>query len=91
MKDVRFYAEHSTPKDKRARKGNGNVLATFSTRYLGRLGPVVEALGAVSYEPNSPVASTGVSGDHLHRYCRRISEAEARKIHPALFERLDQE
>jgi hypothetical protein len=26
----------------------------------------------------------------LRQKCRRISEAKARKIHPALFERLDQ-
>jgi hypothetical protein len=40
--------------------------------------------------PNSPVAGTGVSLDYLRQKCKRISEAQARTIHPVLFEWLDQ-
>jgi len=49
-----------------------------------------EAIAAVFALHNSRVAGTGVALDYLRQKCRRISEAKARKIHPALFERLDQ-
>ena len=49
-----------------------------------------EAIAAVFDWPNSPVAGTGVACDYLRHKCKRISEAKARIIHPALFERLDQ-
>ena len=40
---------------------------------------------------NSPVTLCGVSAGYLHKRCVRISEALARKLHPALFERIDEE
>ncbi len=49
-----------------------------------------EAIAALFEQPNSPVAGTGVALDYLRQKCKRISEAKARTIHPALFERLDQ-
>jgi hypothetical protein len=49
-----------------------------------------EAIAGLFDRPNSPVAGTGVARDHLHQKCKRISEAKARTIHPALFERLDE-
>lgn len=75
MKGVRFYDER-----------DGNVIAVST----GERCPdgAYEAIGAVYFHPDSPVASTFVSPDHL-RTCKRISETVAREIHPALFQRLD--
>jgi len=98
MKYVRFYLEHKSPKDKRKGSHCGTVFAAFDTmgddfkpRFDGEGYYVLDGLGAVFAEPNSPVASTAASTDYLHQKCKRISEAEAREIHPALFERLDAE
>jgi hypothetical protein len=49
-----------------------------------------EALAALFVRPNSPVAGTGVALGYVRQKCKRISEAQARTIHPALFERLDE-
>ncbi len=49
-----------------------------------------EAIAAVFDWPNALVTGTGVACDYLRQKCKRISEATARTLHPALFERLDQ-
>jgi len=92
MKGVRFYEEY---KDKAAkRKGTeseGNVIAVFvehAGESLLRTG-CHEAVGAVYFEPNSPVGGTQVSPGVLRDRCKRVSEAKAREVHPALFEYLD--
>ena len=88
MKGIRFYLEFS---DKSKRQSGGAVVAALvlngSYWSSGKL--CYEALGALFDRPNSPVAGTGVALDYLRQKCRRISEARARTIHPALFERLD--
>jgi hypothetical protein len=94
MTGVRFYLEFPTPAAK-ARSGrannkhSGNVFAAFLTergRFQG------DGVGAILPEPNSCVAYTGVNiRDWLHKFCKRVPEDLARKIHPALFERLDAE
>ena len=43
----------------------------------------------ISDAPNSYVLTSGVSPEYLRERCRRISESEARRIHPRLFQRLD--
>lgn len=95
MKYVRFYLDHDSPADKRRGRHNGNVIALLDPernwwrdQYSGRL---YEALGATFAWPNSPVATTGVAASYLRTQAKRISEAKAREIHPALFERLDGE
>ena len=50
-----------------------------------------EAVAGLFDQPNSPVAGTGVAIDYLRGRCKRVSEAKARMIHPALFRRLDQQ
>jgi hypothetical protein len=98
MKDIRFYLEYSTKADRRqaTRKalGNhdGNVFAARADcgSFLSDGEACIEGLGAVYYRPNSPVASTSASLDHLSTRCLRISEAQAREIHPELFKRLDE-
>lgn len=92
MKDVRFYLEFpSRAAKKRSGKSNtghcGNVFAVFNNG-LDPLTGYYEGIGAVLYAPNSPVASTATSREHLSE-CKRVPEALARKIHPALFVRLD--
>lgn len=85
MRDVRFYLEFpNRSAKKRSGKLNlhhsGNVFARFSRR--------MDGLGSVYSRPNSQVASTTCSSEFLLQ-CKRISETIARKIHPALFVRLD--
>lgn len=85
MKHVRFYLEHDTPAKRRKGEHNGNVFAACIADSRGRSG--WEGLGAVYEYPNSPVAGTSCDAGYL-RQCKRISEKEARAIHPRLFERL---
>ena len=87
MKDVRFYLEFPTRTAKK-RSGrqhighSGNVFAAVDS--TGNM----EGLGGIYEYANSPVGSTAASPAFL-RQCKRIPEVLARTIHPALFERLD--
>ena len=96
MKGIRFYLEYPSAKDKRkgtrADPGNhsGNVIATLEgTEMIGRNGPQIDCLSATYDRPNSPVSSGAVSYEYLEERTKRISEAQAREIHPELFKRLD--
>jgi multisubunit Na+/H+ antiporter MnhG subunit len=89
MNGIRFYLEFT---DKSKRQSGGTVVAVLALNGChwssGKL--CYEAIAALFEQSNSPVASTGVALNYLRQHCRRISEAKARTIHPALFERLDQ-
>ena len=89
MKGIRFYLEF---RDKSKRWPGGTVVAALvlNGSYWSSGRVCYEAIGALFDRPNSPVAGTGVALDYLRQKCKRISEAKARIIHPALFERLDQ-
>ena len=89
MKGVRFYLEF---RDKSKRQSSGTVVAALvlNGSYWSSGRVCYEAVAALFGRPNSPVAGTGVALDYLRQKCKRVSEAEARIIHPALFERLDQ-
>jgi hypothetical protein len=89
MNGIRFYLEFT---DKAKRKSGDIVVAALVLNGRYWIGGTIcyEAIAAVFDWPNSPVAGTGVACDYLRQKCRRISEAKARTIHPALFERLDQ-
>lgn len=96
MKGFKFYLEYetSTEKHKATRKAlgnhNGNVIAVMDgSGFFGSMGYCYECLGSVLYCRNSPVATTSVTPDYLSDRCKRISEAQAREIHPELFKRLD--
>jgi hypothetical protein len=98
MKGVKFYLEYPSNADKRkatrTNLGNheGNVIAILDNGiYISGGEPVGDGLGAVFYIPNSPVAGTGVSLAYLRERAKRISEKQAREIHPELFTRLDQD
>jgi hypothetical protein len=83
-----FYQEFS---DKSKRRSAGTIIAALvCNRHYWSCGKMCyEAIAGLFDRPNSPVAGTGVACDYLYQKCKRISEAKARTIHPALFERLD--
>ena len=87
MKGIRFYLEFA---DTSKRQCVGTVVAALvlNGAYWSSGVLCYEALAGLFEQPNSPVAGTGVALDYLRRKCQRISEANARTIHPALFERL---
>ena len=89
MKGIRFYLEFTDPA---RRQSGGTVVAALvlNGSYWSSGKCCYEAIAALFDRPNSPVAGTGVALDYLRQKCEPISEAEARIIHPALFERLDQ-
>lgn len=90
MKDVRFYEEYQDKAAKRkGTESKGNVLAVFVDVPISFVTLCYEAVGAVFFEPNSQVCGTQVSPGVLRDRCKRVSEATAREIHPALFEYLD--
>ena len=73
------------------RKPGGNVVAVLALNgaYWSSGKLCYETIAALFEQPDSPVACTGVALDYLRQRCRRVSEAQARVIHPALFKRLD--
>jgi len=89
MSGICFYQEFS---DKARRTSAGTIVAALVCNGLYWSSGIIcyEAIAAVFDWHNSPVAGTGVTLDYLRQKCKRISEAKARAIHPALFERLDQ-
>ena len=98
MRGVKFYLEYPNNAEKRkatrTNLGNheGNVIAVLDNGlYISGGEPVEDTLSGVFYRPNSPVATTGVSWQYLRERAKRISEKQAREIHPELFLRLDQD
>lgn len=85
MKGVRFYEDFE---DARKRRSTGNCLAVFLDAYSHG---VYEAYVAALAHPNSMPATDGVSVVQLRKRCKRVSESEARRIHPNLFLWLDDE
>jgi hypothetical protein len=85
MKGVRFYEEFT---NKRKGESAGNVTAILPENRWHDWEAhdlMYDGVGAVYFYPNSPVASTGVSRGYLREKCKRVSEARARQVHPALF------
>ena len=89
MNGIRFYMEFT---DKSKRKPGGTVVAALVLNggYWSSGTICYGALAAVFDWPNSPVAGTGMACDYPRQKCQHISEAKARAIHPARFERLEQ-
>lgn len=96
MKGYRFYLKFplsATKEDRRKlRNHSGTVVAlpvpTELPRFRSTLSPVV--IGGFTGDPDSEIQYYGVLPNFLHDECRRISECKARKIHPKLFEYLDE-
>jgi hypothetical protein len=85
---IRFYLEFT---DKSKVESGGNVVAVLALNgaYWSSGKLCYEAIAALFEQSDSPVAGTGVALEYLRQRCRRVSEARARAIHPALFKRLD--
>jgi len=94
VKGWRFYEEFQTEKRK---VSTGNVIALdvvhepFPALDVLTQGVQFQhsCISSVYFQPNSPVSSSGVSIYYRRHYCKRISEAKARTIHPKLFEYLE--
>ena len=92
MKGYRFYADYSSAKLKRKGGDAPNVLAV-ATDIMPRLGDrgqlLFECAVAVFEHANSGVCWGAASRDYIAECCKRLSEEEARRIHPAIFVYLD--
>ena len=99
MKGYIFYLEFPTAKAKRkaTRKNltghSGNCIAVTSDRAeqieQWRVNRCHPAISAVQEIENSPCCFGSVNVDYLAERCKRISEAQARDIHPNLFYRIE--
>ena len=99
MKGYIFYLEFPTAKAKReaTRKNltghSGNCIAVTSDKQeqieQWRVNKCYPAVSAVQDIPNNPCCFGSVSPEYLLSNCKRISEAQAREIHPNLFYRIE--
>jgi hypothetical protein len=93
MLGYKFYLEY--PNNKEKRNGTRKVLSNHSGTIIAviddtlRVGGMQDAICALQEIPNSPTCLSGVSLSYLAEKCKRVSEAQARDIHPILFKRLD--
>lgn len=72
---------------------HANVIAVFTDREHWRVergGLMKECISAIQDIKNSPVTYCAASDEYLRTRTTRIDEATARKLHPALFARLDE-
>lgn len=97
MKGIRFYQEFDS---KSKTRPTGNCLAVLAGNITDAPGNGIffsgktacyEAIAGLFDHADSAVAVTSVAVDYLREKCKRVPEAKARKIHPALFERLDRD
>lgn len=84
LSGIDFYREYS---DLKKRKPDGNCVAIIKDNICPD--GSIEAIGAVFDHANSVCAGTAVSPAYLKTRCVKILESEARDIHPALFDYLD--
>ena len=99
MKGYIFYLEFPTAKAKRkaTRKNltghSGNCIAVTSDKaeqiVQYRKNRCYPGVSAVQDIPNNPCCFNLVSPYYLAERCKRISEAQAREIHPNLFYRIE--
>lgn len=99
MKDFTFYLEYpnKTEKRKATRKSlglhTGNCIAVYEPTKLEqyKINRCFECASAVMGVANSPINWGAVSPEYLTETCKKISEKQAREIHPELFNYLGQE
>ena len=97
MKDYTFYLEYPTLKDKRkaTRKELGNhsgtVLAVYGDWFNIGHYYKKECVSSVYDKPNSDVCCSSCDSGYLNDKCKRISDKQAREIHPKLFQYLDED
>ncbi len=87
MKGIRFFEEFRNSA-KTTTMGTCVALFVCNGAYMSGTQICYEALSGLFDQPDSPVCSGGVSLSYLRSRCKRVTEQEARKIHPALFKRL---
>ena len=96
MKGIRFYLEYPSKKEKRkgTRKEPGNHLGQvvavmyengWWSETPGAWHYMYDCISALTRVPNSVVCGSSVSWGYLDEKCKRISEKQAREIHPNLF------
>lgn len=90
MKDYRFYIEYSTPRNKRKNHNGINCIAVYTDKDAANPGHYMALSAVLAHpEPNTSALCWGeVSYEYLISNCKRVSEQQARLIHPHLFERL---
>jgi len=103
MKNYHFFLEYPTAADRRkaTRKNLGNHCGTVFAAIVRPMQWVparpgakwadecFEGISSTFFRPDSPVSLSSVSNGYKWAQCLRISEAQARIIHPELFKRLD--
>lgn len=90
MKGYRFYLEYDSPAKKRKGQDQGNVLALeIGDTWIEGHNRMYGCISALLFVPDSPVCGSSCSWEYLRDNCKRISEKQARVIHPALFAYLD--
>jgi len=98
MKNFRFYVEYDSTKEKRkaTRKNLGNHTGNCLAILLDGNKPLyhnnsttIDCISGVSFIRNSNCCFSGCSTAYLHNNCKRISEKQAKEIHPKLFNYLN--
>lgn len=96
MKGYRFYEEYNTPQDKREDSPNGRVFAAITEqrnpKYNGAgilPGWLQDGYGSPRLRPDL-IVYCSVDVDWLRESCKQVSEAEARKICPILFAKIEE-
>lgn len=92
MVGYRFYLEFANTYKRRKNKHCGNVVAVLlddAGKPLVCSTGLLESVVGVYAWPNSAVATSGVQKEYLATRCKRIPEAQARLVHPALFSFID--
>lgn len=86
MKGVRFYFDYGNKRDKRRGGDAPNALAALvcnGTWFVDGM-PMIEVASALTCEPNAPVCGGAAALLYLAECCKRVSEAEAYRVHPRL-------
>jgi len=85
MKGVTFYAEYWLKADKRKKRGTPTVLAAYGKVFKSN-GVYCRESVSCAIQGNRELFSSGAASlDYMRDYCTRISEAQARLIHPEIF------
>ena len=92
MKGYRFYADYGSASLKQKANPASNAIAILvddDGRPLWNATACMEAITALFEDADSLVCPSAVTQDYLRQSCKRISESEARWIHPNLFAYLE--
>ena len=92
MKDVRFYLEYKSKREKRRGQDTGTCLAVY-TDTIHKSGDVwvYDCLGALMANPSPNTDSlchSSVSPEYLASKCKRVGLAKVQEIHPNLLKEL---